>query len=187
MHLLKHLIFFAPFLTFYYYAFNVQTFCYAFAHPRLPFRSPPQIPRAHLQLCCRPFMRLALRLPFGRTYSHAISTSTCCTESTHIHSHTHWKGRQLRRIEASGFLFATKAFVANNFFSLWPGLLQLECVLSADTKKIYRFGLDRNALHPWHEQLRYILYIVYIPLYMFCVYLCITKLESINFSTIKFN
>lgn len=48
LHLLKHLIFFAPFLTFYYYAFNVQTFCYAF---RLPFFPPPPLPSLHsLQL-----------------------------------------------------------------------------------------------------------------------------------------
>lgn len=50
--------------------------------------------------------------------------------------------QQLRRIAASGFV-ATKAFVANNFtsltrspsISLSTALLQLECVLSADTMR----------------------------------------------------
>lgn len=161
LHLLKHLIFFAPFLTFYYYAFNVQTFCYAFAPPSpsfpapscslaanptqcafIPFASSPIPVASHS--CC---LVRCLLLPFGRIYSHAMSPRNLprlplspapCTLCQPVAVAL----QQLRRIAASGFV-ATKAFVANNFtsltrspsISLSTALLQLECVLSADTMR----------------------------------------------------
>lgn len=74
LHLLKHLIFFAPFLTFYYYAFNVQTFCYAFAEH--PLHRPSPAPSCSLaanptQCAFIPFA------PFPLPVIHAASCAVC--------------------------------------------------------------------------------------------------------------
>lgn len=91
--------------------------------------------------CC---LVRCLLLPFGRIYSHAMSPRNLprlplplCTLCQPVAAL-----QQLRRIAASGFV-ATKAFVANNFtsltrspsLSLSTALLQLECVLSANTMR----------------------------------------------------
>lgn len=151
MHLLKHLIFFAPFLTFYYYAFNVQTFCYAFA-PSLPLPAPAS-PAPSCSLAAQrtqpnvPSFLLS-PFPFPLPVIHAASCAVC---SFRLGAFTHTPCphvtclafpapapctlcqpvavalQQLRRIAASGFV-ATKAFVANNFTSLPSSLcLLLSC------------------------------------------------------------
>lgn len=77
LHLLKHLIFFAPFLTFYYYAFNVQTFCYAFAPlPPLPPSPAPSCSLANPTQCA--FIPFApLPFPFPLPVIHAASCAVC--------------------------------------------------------------------------------------------------------------
>lgn len=78
LHLLKHLIFFAPFLTFYYYAFNVQTFCYAFAPPSPSFPAPScSLAAQQTQPNVPSFLLPPFSFPFPLPVIHAASCAVC--------------------------------------------------------------------------------------------------------------
>lgn len=134
--------------------------CKRFATLLLPSLPPPC---TFLQLSSKPNPFLLPPFPFPLPVIHAASCAVCSfrlgafthTPCPHVTClacpcpcplHPLSTGcsalQQLRRIAASGFV-ATKAFVANNFtsltrspsLSLSTALLQLECVLSADTMR----------------------------------------------------